>query len=191
MTAKELGPEPHFVEVGHAVQADLGPEERAAVDSYVSDVCRALGVSLGPFHCELRLGGGEPVLIEIGARLAGDHICDLIELATGVSLPRIMLAAYAGLPLDEVAPAGVPAAKYAGIHFFTAPELTVLSSVEGWDAVLAADGVVEAELYLAPGDEVPPMQDFRGRIGHVLYRAESYADAVTRRTTFGKLVRFG
>ncbi|GGS13627.1 MULTISPECIES: ATP-grasp domain-containing protein [Streptomyces] len=191
VTAKELGPEPYFVEVGHTVHRDLEPEERARIDSYVTGVCQALGVTLGPFHCELRLPAGDPVLIEIGARLAGDHICDLIELATGVSLPRIMLAAYADLPLEEVAPARVPSAKYAAIHFFTAPGLATLSRVDGWESMTRDESVVEAELYLSPGDDVPPMQDFRGRIGHVIYRADSFADAAAARAAFGRMVRFG
>jgi biotin carboxylase len=69
VTAKLLGPEPYFVEVGHIAQRDLDPPVRDAVESYVVAVCRTLGVTLGPFHCELRLVDDEPVLIEIGARL--------------------------------------------------------------------------------------------------------------------------
>ena len=51
ITAKLLGPEPYFVETGHIVPADLDPRTREAVDSYVTEVCRGLGLTLGAFHC--------------------------------------------------------------------------------------------------------------------------------------------
>ncbi|WP_051942871.1 ATP-grasp domain-containing protein [Streptacidiphilus rugosus] len=190
VTAKELGPEPSFVEVGHTVGTELDPEVRAAIESYVADVCRALGVTFGPFHGELRLPDGRPVLIEMAARLAGDHICDLIALATGTSLPRIMLASYLSLPPEQVAAAVAPAVKCAAIHFFTAPELTTLTRVEGWDSLLRSEGVLEAELYLAPGDAVPPLEDFRGRLGHVVFTADSVAEAQQRRAVLAGAVRF-
>ncbi|MEY9842960.1 ATP-grasp domain-containing protein [Streptacidiphilus sp. MAP5-3] len=190
VTAKLLGAEPKFVEVGHIVQLDLAASERARLEEYVAGVCRALKVTLGPFHCEVRLQAGDPVLIELGARLAGDHICDLVEIATGVSLAKVMLAAYAGLDRAEVAPVQVPRAKCAAIHFFTAPDLTTLSAVRGVAELREAPDVQEVELYLEPGDPIEPAEDFRSRIGHVIYHADSYADALERRHGIAREVRF-
>lgn len=190
VTGKLLGPEPNFVEVGHIVQADLGPDERGAVEAYVRSACSALGVTLGPFHCELRLPGGEPVLIELGARLAGDHICDLVESVTGISLPRVMLAQYAGLDLAEVAPVSAPRAKCAAIHFFTAGGRTTFNAALGLEALRDSSEVEEVALYLAPGDSIEPSEDFRCRIGHVIYHADSYANALERWHGIRREVRF-
>ncbi|MEU5881902.1 ATP-grasp domain-containing protein [Spirillospora sp. NPDC047279] len=191
VTAKFLGPEPTFVETGHIAQADLPRSERDAVETYVRDLCAALGLTLGPFHCELRLVDGEPVLIEIGARLPGGHIVDLVELATGVSLPAVMLAAATGLDLATVAPPRAPRAKYAGIALLIAPGVARLGTVTGWERWRAAGDVLDAELYVSPGDPVPPLEDFRSRLGHVIYTADSYADAVARWHEITGSVRFG
>ncbi|GAA2601666.1 ATP-grasp domain-containing protein [Actinomadura fulvescens] len=180
VTGKFLGPEPTFVETGHIAQADLPRATRDAVETFVRRLCAALDLTLGPFHCELRLVDGEPVLIEIGARLPGGHIIELVELATGISLPNVMLAAYTGLDLATVAPPRAPRAKYAGIALLIAPGVETVGGVSGWDAWSVGGDILEAELYVSPGDPVPPLEDFRARLGHVIYTADSYAEAAAR-----------
>jgi biotin carboxylase len=179
ITAKLLGPEPYFVETGHIVPADLDPQIHEAVESYVTEVCCGLGLTLGAFHCELRVPDGEPVLIEIGARLPGDHIVDLVELVTGVSLPQIMLATHAGLDLAATAPAAAQRAKTASIGFFTAsgpvvPEIGALADVH------EAPDVIAVTLYQTAGEALEPPEDFRSRFGHVLFTADSAAAARQR-----------
>jgi hypothetical protein len=94
VTEKLLSAEPYFVELGHIVQANLSESTIHAIKCYTTRVVNALGVNLGPVHCEIRLGQKGPVVMELAARLAGDRICDLIDLALGVSLPRIMIETY-------------------------------------------------------------------------------------------------
>lgn len=189
VTRKFLGPEPYFVELGHLVQADLAPVERRAVEEYVAAVVAALDVTVGPFHCELRLPGGEPVLIELGARLGGDRIPDLVEIATGVPLAHLAVAAHTGLDPRDVPP-GAPRAKYAGIHFLTAPGPGSYRTVHGLARLRARPEVLEAEVTAVPGQPVPPAQDFRGRVGHVLYSTDSYAEALELRRTIDLGVSF-
>jgi len=86
VTRTSLGSLPHFEETGHAVAAgdpllaEAGPVAVAAV--------RALGVEYGVCHTELRLTTCGPRVVEVNARLAGDMIGRLVELATGVRLAR-------------------------------------------------------------------------------------------------------
>lgn len=180
VTGKLLGPEPYFVEVGHIVQREMEPAGRLAVEEYVAAVCRALDLDLGPFHCELRLAEDGPVLIEIGARLAGGHIIELVEMVTGVSLVRVLLAAATGRDVAAAAASGTPRAKCAGIVGLTAPELSTFTSVHGLDEVREAPDVLDVQLFVEPGDEMPRPDDFRARIGHVIFQADSYGDAVER-----------
>ena len=189
VTRKLLGAEPYFVELGHVVQADLAPAERRAVEAYTAAVVAALHVTVGPFHCELRLPGGEPVLIELAARMGGDHIPDLIRIATGVPLPHLSVAVHTGLDPQDI-PLGSPRAKYAGVHFFTAPDQGGYRTVHGLERLRARPDVLAAELYLSPGLAVPPAHDFRGRIGHVIYTSDSYADALELRRTIDLGVSF-
>lgn len=86
VTRKTLGPAPYFEEIAHSVDANdpllsqVGPVAASAV--------RALGLTDGIQHVEMRLTGDGPRLIEVNARIAGDLIGQLVHLATGVDLSR-------------------------------------------------------------------------------------------------------
>ncbi|KUN02177.1 carboxylase [Streptomyces yokosukanensis] len=86
VTRKTVGLPPYFEEIAHVVDAadplvaDVAPAAQAAV--------RALGITDGVSHVELRLVDGRPRLIEVNARLGGDMIGHLVHLATGVDLAR-------------------------------------------------------------------------------------------------------
>ncbi|MER0445756.1 ATP-grasp domain-containing protein [Streptomyces sp. Edi4] len=86
VTRKSLGPAPYFSETGHTVDAtdpllaQVAPVAAAAV--------KALGITDGVQHVELRLVDGRPRLIEVNARIGGDRIGHLVRLATGIDLPK-------------------------------------------------------------------------------------------------------
>ncbi|MFD3806660.1 ATP-grasp domain-containing protein [Streptomyces sp. NPDC058619] len=190
LTRKLLGAEPYFVELGHVVQADLGPDARSRIGDYTTAVVTGLGIGLGPFHAEVRLTEEGPVLVEIGARLAGDRIAELITLATGVSLRHIMVAAHTGLDPETATPPAQPAAKYAAVHFFTAPGLDVLDRIDGLDVLERHPRVVEVRTYLRPGDPVPAARDLRCRLGHVVFTADSAEEEAELRAWAAATVRF-
>ncbi|GHE27393.1 phosphoribosylglycinamide synthetase [Streptosporangium violaceochromogenes] len=177
LTRKLLGPEPAFVEVGHLTPADEDAEVMLRVEEYVRAVVKAVHLTVGAFHCELRMTPGGPVLIEIAARLPGDRIVDLVHLATGVSLPRAMIAAHLGWSLEDVQAAGVPRAKSAGIRFHLADGHRSYRRLNGWDRLSRLPGVVETRLTIAAGEPIPEPGDFRSRIGHVIFTADSFQEA--------------
>ncbi|TMR01106.1 ATP-grasp domain-containing protein [Actinomadura soli] len=190
LTRKILGPEPYFVELGHIVSAENAPPEVIdQVERYVRHVLDALRISFGPFHCELRISADGPVLIEIGARLPGDRITDLIELTTGVSLSRVMVACYLGLPPESAEAFGAAQAKCAGIRFFDANRKRVFTRLEGWTDLAARPDVIETGLYFRPGDDIPSLEDFRGRIGHAIFTADSVRQAERTWRDLGDAIR--
>lgn len=86
VTRKHLGPALYFDETEHTVDAtdpllaQVAPAAAAAV--------KALGITDGVQHVELRLVDGRPRLIEVNARIGGDMIGHLVRLATGIDLPK-------------------------------------------------------------------------------------------------------
>ena len=190
VTTKILGPEPHFVEVGHILPRDMPDHQRRAVSRYVLAVCRALDVTMGPFHCELRLVDGEPVLVELGARLPGGHIVTLIEWVTGLSLVEVMLAAHTKSPAVGFPQRSLPVARYAGIHNFTARRVARISAITGLDLVRSAEFVRDVQVFIQPGDDVPAYGDFRCRLGYVMFVADTYEQALERRSAMASMVQF-
>ena len=116
VTEKMLCEEPHFAEIGHIVNACLSLVDRAAIYHYTESVVRALRIGLGPFHCELRVCAGQPIVMEIAARLPGDSIVELIHESMGVNLAEVMVRSYVGMDVPEPPPG---TNRYAGVCFFT------------------------------------------------------------------------
>ncbi|MFD5256873.1 ATP-grasp domain-containing protein [Streptomyces bobili] len=86
VTRKNLGPPPYFDETGHTI--DAADPLLAKVAPTAAAAIKALGITDGVQHVEIRLVGGRPRLIEVNARLGGDMIGHLVHLATGVDLAR-------------------------------------------------------------------------------------------------------
>jgi biotin carboxylase len=86
VTRKHLGPAPYFDETGHSVDA-TDPLLAQVAPAAAAEV-RALGVTDGVQHVEMRLVDGRPRLIEVNARIGGDMIGHLVRLATGIDLAR-------------------------------------------------------------------------------------------------------
>ncbi|MCJ1676252.1 ATP-grasp domain-containing protein [Streptomyces sp. APSN-46.1] len=183
-----LGPEPDFVELGHLTPALVDDTTLKSVEAYVGDVVRAVGITSGPFHCELRLAADGPVLIEIGARLPGDRIVELLRLVTGVSLPRVAVATALGVGLETVGAFARPQAESAGIRFFSAAGRSSYQELTGWPELEALPEVTETAVYFAPGETIPGVEDCRSRLGHALFTADSPQGALDRWQALGDLV---
>ena len=84
-TDKVTTEEPYFVELEHHQPAQLPDETRETVGEIVKKALDALHVSYGASHAELKIQeNGQPVLIEVGARMGGDFIgSNLVQLSTG------------------------------------------------------------------------------------------------------------
>ncbi len=186
ITEKILGPEPFFVELGHIVQADIDEAARAEVISYIIQVVAALKMNVGVFHAEIRLSAQGPVLMEISGRLAGDKICDLIFLATGVNLYKVMLLSHLGAPIEiEEMPQ-----FYAGIHYFSTPDMESYSEIVGVDKIQEIPGFYDFKFFIRPGEPIPALTSFLGRVGCCIFTATSY-DEVKQRLTMAKhVIRF-
>ncbi|WP_377807867.1 ATP-grasp domain-containing protein (plasmid) [Azospirillum sp. A29] len=72
VTRKHLGALPHFVEMGHDFPAPLASTAADRIAGFALAATRALGLTWGPLHVELRLGEDGPHLMEVNPRLAGD-----------------------------------------------------------------------------------------------------------------------
>ncbi|MFG2328774.1 ATP-grasp domain-containing protein [Streptomyces sp. NPDC048604] len=190
VTRKLLGPEPRFLELGHLTPAPLDEPTREDLASYALRVVQAVGITTGPFHCELRLSDGRPVLMEIAARLPGDKITELMEMATGLALPAQVLADITGADPVEARAHREPVAKAAGIRFLTAAGAGSYRSLDGWEELTAEPWVVAGHVLVAPGAGIKTDEaDYSCRIAAVVFTADSPEEAHERWHQIGDRVR--
>lgn len=167
---KFLGPEPHFVEMGHVVGETLAHDLRDRLVSHAEAAMAALGLPLGVFHAEVRDSTDGPRLIEVNARLGGDRIPRLLELAHGFSLPRTMVRAF----LEGAPPADAgagPAERIAGIRFITGKDVELGPTDDDLRSLRELPWVDEVRMTAMPACE--SCTSFRDRIGHVVCTAPS------------------
>lgn len=174
VTEKILGPHPYFVERGHIVEAHLNQRVRDKIFQYVKKIITVMKINLGPFHMEIRLDQEEPILIEIAARLAGDHIIDLIHISKKIDLRKIMIQNYLNMPISVLQYSPPKIKKTAGIIYFIRDGLRSYNSVHGIDALKKLEGLEEYHLDIAPHEPIPEAVDYRGRIGYSIFSASSY-----------------
>lgn len=187
ITEKWLGPEPYFQQQGHIVRPVGQVPGHEAVGDYMEQVAKALGMVAGAFHAEYRVTAQGPTLIEVGARMAGDHIAEMVHTVTGLSLAQASLASSAAVP--SPAP-DTPSSAVAGIHFVTEPSLLGRSytRLRGWEEALDLPGVVGAEVAIPAGEPIPDRPDMRSRIAHLMFTADTYSDALRLRGTLAETI---
>ena len=174
ITAKQLGPPPLFVEVGHVYPAPLPADRQRALEELASAFLTACGYRFGPAHTEVIWTARGPRIVESQARLGGDRIPRLVQLSTGLDIEQAIFDSLAGKPPALVAPTAT-----AIVRFFTFPPGRV-EEIRGVAAARELDHVDELVLRLRPGDLVSPVRDSKGRHGHVIVHGCSPRDAQDR-----------
>ncbi len=171
ITAKHLGPAPHFLEVGHDFPAPISGELAGAIEAAARAALEAVGMGFGPTHTEVRLRDGEPVVLEINPRLAGGMIPVLIEQATGTDVLEAILDVFLGQPVSAT-----PSRQRIASIAFLVPERAgrLESVVQPGDL---SPNVAELFVKARPGDALVLEGSFRDRIGHVIATGATAAES--------------
>jgi S-sulfo-L-cysteine synthase (3-phospho-L-serine-dependent) len=185
ITRKHISAEPFFVELGHDFPAGLPAEANQAIIDVVQHGLRALHLTWGPAHVELRLTAKGPAIIEVNPRLAGGFIPELVRLAFGIDMVRETIRLAGG----ETSAIKAQRGMYASIRFVTPAQNGTIQRIDGVAAASAIQNVVDVQMYRSCGDRAKIENDFRDRIGHVISRADSPAGAARAAETGHKQIR--
>ncbi len=163
---------PFFEETLYVTPSRLPAETQAAVADLVLRASRAMGLTEGPVHAEVRIGVAGPVLIEVAARSIGGLCSRTLRFGTGMSLEEVILRHALGLP----APPPREAAA-AGVMMIPIPRAGVLERVTGLEGARAVDGIVEVTITLRPGQRLVPLPEGWRYLGFLFSRAGTPEEA--------------
>jgi len=124
---------------------------------------RALGLSVGPVHAELRLGARGPALLELAPRSIGGLCSRALRFPGGASLEEIVLANALGRPV----PAAIGPVQPCGVFMLPVPRPGVLRAVEGRAAALAVPGITGLTITVPLGQRVRPLPDGDRYLGFI------------------------
>jgi len=145
-------------------------------------------VILEEFVDGLELNG---LVVDVAARVPGGQMADLAFHALGVDLIEIALKQALG----EEAPDEIVLPRYSrptAIRFLTARPgplpLGKVRKVSGLDRVLQAPGVVQADVFLQPGETIRPVRLDGDRRGYVIATGQTNVQALERAEAAARLL---
>ncbi|AOT70569.1 ATP-grasp domain-containing protein [Geosporobacter ferrireducens] len=156
--------EPYFEEVGHSFPAELPDDLIENTLNVTAKGIEALGINSGVTHTELRLTPSGPVIVEIGARLGGDKIPYLIQLATGINLARNAIKVALGQNPDFE----YKFIKGSAIKFFVPPSSCEILEYPDFVDVIKLSNVHELRFKPPFGLLKVPPEGFFTRMGYVV-----------------------
>ena len=149
LTNEDSGP--YFTEIGHTSPAAVPLAESTALIEANAAILKALRFGSGITHAEFRLRDGQPVLMEIAARLPGDAIMMLWHLATGRPLELAMVDLALGVRPEQPAPTRRAVQRFVEHHPGRLADVRYAGQPVSW---IAEDGYWPTVVPSAP--EAPP-----------------------------------
>jgi len=169
-------PDPPGITYAEVHPPAISASERSLVEDAASRGVAALGIERGPTYTQLRLGPGGPRLVETAFRLGGGLDPEVTFLASGISLYRRIVGVALSRPEWE-ASAPEAAAHAGATGRFLVGKPGRVQAVTGLSLARALPNVIDAEVYVRPGELVHPLTDGSKRVGHVLAVGSSREDA--------------
>jgi biotin carboxylase len=162
---------PFFEETIYVTPSRLPEATQAAVTDVTARAARALGLSDGAVHCELRLrptpAGLEPVVLEIAARSIGGLCGRTLRFGTGMSLEELILRRALGRPVPSFERERAAAA----VMMIPIPRGGVLEEVRGLDEARAVPYIEDVTISIPKGPEVVPLPEGSRYLGFIFARA--------------------
>ncbi|MFN2568618.1 MAG: ATP-grasp domain-containing protein [Candidatus Dormibacteria bacterium] len=166
---------PYFEETLYVRPSRLPPDGLQGIGAVTAEATRALGLTEGPVHAELRLGDRGPVVIEVAARSIGGLCSQILTFGSGITLEEVILRHAVGAPMPSLRPAGTAT----GVLMIPIPGRGTLRSVTGIDEVRSLPGLDSVSITIPPGEEVVPLPEGDRYLGF-LFASGPTPEAVER-----------
>jgi biotin carboxylase len=177
----------------HVYPPTLTEETIADAAGVAAAAVKALGLRDGiAFPQLIASGPGEVTVVEVAARVPGGQMADLARHAVGIDVVDLQLR----LALGEELPDELVLPRFSqplAVRFFTAQPGPLptgrVRGVSGLESVLAAPGVVQADVFLTVGEEIRPVRLDGDRRGYVIAVGDSNLAALERAEAAVALLR--
>src|SRR6266542_3781581 len=180
------------VALAHVYPSTLFGDALEEAERVATRVVRALGLRDGVAYPQLLVTEeGETLLLEVAARVPAGQMDQVARRAVGVDLVQVALRQALGeqVPDELVRP---QFQQPLAISFLTAEPGPLptgkVRSVGPLERVLAFPGLLEAAVYLAPGDVIDPVQRDGDRKGFVIARGDTNIEALERAEAAATLI---
>ncbi len=158
---------PFFEETIYVTPSRLPVSVQADIARCASHACRAMGLSEGPVHAELRINADGPWIIEINPRSIGGLCSRVLRFGTGLSLEELIIRH--ALDGDDVPPNREN--QPAGVMMIPTPRAGVLTEVRGLEEAQTVGGIEQVTISAHLGQELIPLPEGALYLGFLFARA--------------------
>jgi biotin carboxylase len=151
---------PFFEETYYITPSRHSVADQENIIVCVTAACKALGLSEGPIHAEVRLSVEGCVVLEVASRTIGGECARLLNYGTGHSLESLVIAHATGKPLEIQAETGG-----AGVLMIPIPQAGIMRRVEGITAARAVPFVEDILVNVREGYELVSLPEGGSYLG--------------------------
>jgi biotin carboxylase len=141
--------------------------EESALVAATESAVRALGLSQGPIHAELRYDGGQATVLEVAARPIGGLCAKVLRFEGGMTLEELLLRHAAGEDISGIRREH----GSAGVMMIPIPQEGVYEGVEGLESALQTSGIEEIEITAKVGQKLEPLPEGASYLGFIFSRS--------------------
>jgi hypothetical protein len=163
---------PFFEETIYVTPSRQPVAVQAEIAATVQRATRALGLTEGPVHAEVRRNQAGTVMLEVAARSIGGLCARTLRFGVGVSLEELILRHAVGLPIQSL----VREDRAAGVLMLPIPRPGVLRQIRGQEEARRVPGIEGVVLTVPAGERLVPLPEGDRYLGFVFARGPNAAD---------------
>ena len=161
---------PFFEETIYVTPSQVPAGLQKAISDCAERAVRALGITEGPVHAELRYNERGPWLIELAARPIGGRCSAVLRFGdTGVTLEEIILRHALGMPIPSLQ----RERRAAGVMMIPIPGAGTLQEVRGVADAKAVPLIEDVQITAHPGERLVPFPEGSRYPGFIFARGET------------------
>lgn len=139
------------------IMQDVNDAKFEALKEYAKKVYKAVGISIGPAHAEIKLSDKGPVMIEIGSRLAGGEMPKYAAKATNVNSLEKTISVFVNGTAPM--PRQIEITQYPASADISHEKFGRLVKIDGLEKVRRLKTYAAEVLYAKQGDYIEPTRD--------------------------------
>jgi len=160
---------PLFPETIYLTPSELPTQRQIEIKSLTADAMRALGLTDGPIHAEIRGNDSALWFIEVAARSIGGYCSKVLHFEHNRSLEDIIIQCALGDDCHAV----TREKAASGVMMIQAPKAGLFKGVDGIEAATAISGVTEILISAHPEQRLTPLPAGSLYIGFIFAKGET------------------
>lgn len=159
---------PFFEETIYVTPSRLPAETRALVERTTAAATRAIGLTEGPIHAEVRVNDRGAWVLEVAARSIGGLCARTLRFGAGVPLEELIIRHAAGMPIPSLERERTAS----GVMMLPIARAGTLREVRGREEASAVPGIEGLTITIPVGGRVVPLPEGDRYLGFMFARGD-------------------